>query len=794
MTVLRVLFVWAMTHVSAHACPSFDAAEKSYRARDYRAAADGHRQALMLGCGPSEAQVRARMGLALRRAGQLEAAADALVAARKAAVRAGDRHWFHVAGRYLGRTRLLEGAAPLALPLLGAADAYHAAVGPDSDRVAVALELAGVLREHGDLDGAVDRYIAAVDAAKRLGDPNLVRPSLIGLAAIAGELGDFAWALATAAEAAATCTDAGDTPCLLQVRAYQVPLMVKAGRAAAAAVLGTEILDSLPADGPMTRQVRLAIAHAHLDSGAPALALRELDLALERAEPHLNALLAEISYARSSVLLGLGRVDEAEGALRVGRTQSHGDGRRGRAEQLAGRIASARGRTDEAIGHFRRFVSRLETTRPKGPTGRRFFHDERVAHQETLVSLLIAEGRLAEAASWSGRVKARAFTEHLTRARARHLAASDDRRYVDVLRTIAREDERSPAPADLETIGSLLPKTLAVLDWYVTADRILITWIHRGRAVQAVSMTSRTALTAQVDAFVDAIEQGGDVGPPGEWLAKRLLVPIREQLTGPDRPEVVVLVPHGALHGLPWAALPVDGEPLVEWAALSRAPSLEGALAMVGGPAAPAATRALVVADPDGTLPGARAEAREIVHALSHVTVLQGPDATVERTMRAAGRGFGVLHFAVHAGRSESGSAHLQLAPDGGDGRMDAAAVARIAAGSDLLALFACRSGSARYDGADEADSIARLAVGAGVRTAISTTTWVDDASAMRLAELFYGHYSAGLSPARALAASQRTLRREGVVSEGRGRGVRPASAPLGHPLHWAPYQLFGAP
>ncbi|MFH8713135.1 CHAT domain-containing protein [Streptomyces zaomyceticus] len=103
--------------------------------------------------------------------------------------------------------------------------------------------------------------------------------------------------------------------------------------------------------------------------------------------------------------------------------------------------------------------------------------------------------------------------------------------------------------------------------------------------------------------------------------------------TTPHRGETLWLVPDGPLHDLPLHAVEVDGTPLGERNPLCVTPSASLLRHRLGQAPDAGVRRALIMADPVGDLPHARAEAHLIGGLLPDVEVYTGASATRRRLL-----------------------------------------------------------------------------------------------------------------------------------------------------------------
>ena len=107
---------------------------------------------------------------------------------------------------------------------------------------------------------------------------------------------------------------------------------------------------------------------------------------------------------------------------------------------------------------------------------------------------------------------------------------------------------------------------------YFYAGANLYAFVLRNGNLQAVALTGE-GVERDVQALRNAIEQVGSTGwqPLAESLYQRVWQPLEQHLSGSRR---VVVVPHGALHYLPYEALrAADGKMLIEQYGLSFLPS-----------------------------------------------------------------------------------------------------------------------------------------------------------------------------------------------------------------------------
>ncbi|MGA1017793.1 MAG: CHAT domain-containing protein [Phycisphaerales bacterium] len=284
-------------------------------------------------------------------------------------------------------------------------------------------------------------------------------------------------------------------------------------------------------------------------------------------------------------------------------------------------------------------------------------------------------------------------------------------------------------------------------------------------------------------------------------LGSRLWGPVAGRLDGRRR---VTVVPHGVLHGVPFAALDVGEGPLVAHHHLSIAPSVAvwlslreqaarreapGRTVLVGvtddaAPAVEDEIRGIAAAiDPTGG-PVATSDSRPSMPAVRSAAapeVLCGCEAGADAVLdRLADPGVGMVHLACH-GRFLPEAPHasgLRLS-DRWVSVRDLMALPRT---PSVVVLSGCETGGLSVRRGEEVLGLARTLLATGTRSVIASLWPVSDRSTCELMVDFHRCWStfeAGstASVAAALAEAQRAL--------GRSTGFE-------HPAHWASFFTIG--
>jgi CHAT domain-containing protein len=215
-----------------------------------------------------------------------------------------------------------------------------------------------------------------------------------------------------------------------------------------------------------------------------------------------------------------------------------------------------------------------------------------------------------------------------------------------------------------------------------------------------------------------------------------------------------VIVPHRALHYVPFQALYDGQQYLVERRAVSYAPSAAVLLHCLERPRQPI-EHVLLAGVADGQTPHVRDELEAIARLFPGSQVLLDEAATVA-AVRQAAPSADVVHLACHG----------QFRPDNplfsslrlGDGWLTVLDAYSLDLHCGLVALSACETGASAVAPGEELIGLARGFFSAGTPTLLVSLWTVDDASTAELMASFYTHVRNGLGPADALAHAQREL------------------------------------
>jgi CHAT domain-containing protein/tetratricopeptide (TPR) repeat protein len=372
--------------------------------------------------------------------------------------------------------------------------------------------------------------------------------------------------------------------------------------------------------------------------------------------------------------------------------------------------------------------------------------------------------------------------------------------YESVLVRTARLDRRSAAMlggvrTDQAHVRAALGGDEAVLHYTLTPDALIV-FVARADRIESLEvpvrpedLASRIRLLRELWGSRDGVAEHGL--PAAQGLHDLLIAPLaRAGLM--DGAERLIIVPHGVLEQLPFAALHdrSTGRFLVEDHVIAYAPSAGAipALREARGAASLDVAAVQSFAPFPVQLPGTRAEADMVRGAGRDGRVHLGPRAT-EAQLRRALAGNGVVHVASHGTLNARNPmfSRIELARGSGasadDGRLEVHEVLGLQVNSPLVVLSGCETALAEdwTGNALRPAGIATLAqafLQAGAGAVIATLWRIDDQGSAELVSRFYRLAAAG-TVADALAGAQREM-------------IQDPDPRYASPYYWAGFVLSG--
>jgi CHAT domain-containing protein len=576
--------------------------------------------------------------------------------------------------------------------------------------------------------------VAAFHDIRRLGDPG-VRPAVFADAGTAAaEEGSLDAALVMIDEFVAAAQKGGDPALKVTAHQQRAKLRGAAGRTEAA-------LDDLTTARRLIADVRDADLRRRLEADT-AMATAEVLVSVRPDDARIAADQAITYFSAPDHALFLSQ-----------------------ALHLRARAAMSQGHAGAAGRDLQRTVEVIET-QGKGvvsPALRAEYLDRASRVFETLVDLLLRDGR------------ARAALDYLDRSRSPWSTRTS---------AIPHRDGGHRAEPTVLTYGILGPRV-----WV---------WMTHGNKTRAAALSASSAeISQQLDdlsGLVRARSAAPAIKSALQALFQALIEPVRGYLPPPGAE--LVIVPHGPLFHVPWAALVdgADGKYLVERLTIRVAARHGDGVAARPGLRARASgdLHAVVVGDPAfsrttfpwlSRLPGADREARAVAEIYPGARLLTGPEAT-RGALLGSLSGASILHFAGHALEAErSGRSALLLAPSA-DASADGAALyggdleALDLSDVGLVVLSSCRGQAGPISNAGGTASLARSLLAAGASGVLAGLWDANDETTVELMVGFHRRLRAGMSPATALRDAQLAM-------------LRTTESDLSSPLAWAGFQVI---
>ena len=482
-----------------------------------------------------------------------------------------------------------------------------------------------------------------------------------------------------------------------------------------------------------------------------------------------------------------------------------------------GLASLAQGETGPAIADFKKSVDIIEAQRGSIGTDAYkigFVGDKQKVYSD-LVSALIGVGRLDEAFEYAERAKSRALVDLLANKKdfkgggldtARLTALLDklddterkatpkqNRKQLAGLRGVSvnlRREIKSESRA-VSSLVSVQAPAVSELQAHLPEGEVLIEYYGFGSRMFAFTLSAKGIKATEIaadglDVLVRQFRRSlttltnDSFRVHGRALYERLIAPFEAEISG----QRVTIVPHGALHYLPFSVLIAsDGRFLIDKVAIRVLPSAS-VMTLLKNRKSGQPGNLLAFGNPDLRdnsldLPGAELEVNAIVRGRSASTALLRDQAT-ESAVKAIGGGFRYLHFASHAQFNESKpmeSAVLLAADDENDGRLTVSELFDLTLDADLVTLSACETALGEVSNGDDVIGFTRGFLYAGVSSIVSTLWQVDDDATNKLMQAFYRNLDAGQDKRTAL----------------RGAQLAVAKKYNSHPYYWAAFQLTGA-
>lgn len=514
--------------------------------------------------------------------------------------------------------------------------------------------------------------------------------------------------------------------------------------------------------------VRASLAHALIESGSAPNLAHAAELLAQIKPTGEVALDAQLQRTRASLLLAQGKAENAKALYQtLAANPQGGDGAYLRLWAWDGVARSdlALGQREAAAQAFEQALAGMDQVRARF-RGEAFkmglFSDLQTIFEHAL-QLQLDLGHVERAFDISEQSRSRALLDNV-RGRA------------------PLPGMASPAHAKGSTLAALqqalhADETLVV--FHSLPDR-LQAWIIGAKELRTQQLPiARSDLADRVGIVRTALAQAlPDAAQLAEALGTALLQPL--QLSPGQR---LIIVPHGALHYLPFQALRLGGRYLIETHPIAVVPSAQVAAQLLARP------RPLVPSlaafgnpriDDQLDLPGAQMEVQQLAQLFPKHQVFTGMQATKTQFRQVAGQA-AVVHVAAHAVADQVDPLYSRILLANEDGQrsyLEAHEIMQLPLhGVALVTLSACESGLGRIARGDEVLGFTRSFLEAGSSSLIASLWPVSDSATELLMSRLYRELAQGRDVQTAIRTAQLTLLHD------------PRFA---HPFYWAPFNLIG--
>lgn len=464
----------------------------------------------------------------------------------------------------------------------------------------------------------------------------------------------------------------------------------------------------------------------------------------------------------------------------------------------AGQTQKAEETFSQAITQFEERQSRVATPYRLGP----FQAVQAPSLYADYADLLARSSHPEKAVLMADRARGRGLAQQALSLFAEGNAAEQKKRWLEPLNT-----------AELHRLTRAYPDTL-FLHYNLGRDKTTLFTFGKGLPVKRLSLGVRPpALTRQIDAWIQNLTVGGsglDEARQARELGKTLMGPLYTAKLLSTRKGAtpwhhLVIIPDGALHNVPFAALmlPEGGTVrLVDRLPVTLSTSLRQLVRKV--PFRQPKKGTLMICDPtrgagianakdvavkqgsllDPPLPSVVCQAVELLARRNRATTtaLVGKQARENDVCRLLSD-YALLLFVTHghAREEKSGLAsYLTLAPENGsevDGHLDAGEILKQPLSARMAFLMACETAQGRLAGGEGSQGLVWAFWAAGCPS-VSASLWTVNSEACgKLLVAFWDELQMGLPKDEALRRAMLNLRK---------------SYP--NPVDWAAFQVYGSP
>lgn len=433
-----------------------------------------------------------------------------------------------------------------------------------------------------------------------------------------------------------------------------------------------------------------------------------------------------------------------------------------------GQIALAKGDAKAAVDWFKKSIEIIESSRSSlvDETSKIGFAGNKQVVYHELVQALIEFGRDAEAFEYAERGKARALVDLLA-SKKTFAGATNDKKITSALEELERLEKASlsqvvkvasstslrgiqqakdvlnvqaPEVASLVSVTSV---DVATIQSRLRADEALIEYFYEGQddklyafvvtrgSIKAVVLNAN-GLNKDVQSFRQTINDytRNDWRHWSTKLHARLIKPLGRTIAGKRH---LTVVPHGALHYLPFNALKAKkGKFLIEKYTVRLLPSASVMKFLNKGDVA--SKSLLVLGNPDlknasMDLLGAQKEAKAIARLWKNSKVVLRQHAS-ESVIKKTASAFKYLHLASHGQFNPDAplkSRMLLAADNENDGNLTVSEIYDLNLNADMVVLSACQTALGDVKNGDDVIGLNRGFLYAGAKSIVGSLWEVPD-------------------------------------------------------------------
>lgn len=359
---------------------------------------------------------------------------------------------------------------------------------------------------------------------------------------------------------------------------------------------------------------------------------------------------------------------------------------------------------------------------------------------------------------------------------------------------LVRIQEENPELADLVSVNPLnarqiqqmLPNETILLEYILTKHNIVI-WSVSPENIKAQMLKfPLDSLQGIVKRFRDRISRHFSIENEAKQLYSILIRPIEDNLNDDQH---LIIIPHGILHYVPFAALMHNkNQYLLDKYTLSLAPSstvlehcLQKGQIYVDNPRWERRALALgnpELNDPEMELIFAEQEIRSLKRVYPQVEAFLEHEAT-ETIFKQKGLQNNIIVFSCHGEYDERNplfSALLLAGDTQNTGRLESHEIFGLNLNAYLVTMSACETGLGSIVGGDEVIGLSRSFIFAGASSLMASLWKVDDLATAVLIKRFFRYLNEGHTRSQALRLAQLLVRKEINV----------------HPAYWAAFNIIG--